>query len=177
MFVPWHVNLRQITLLKGCIRPYVYLYHKCFAFCCILMIWLLSRMRRNASRIVYNARKNVNATTYSSTDIWPCFIVSSLWVKALQLIEVFYHFVIFVLVRFRLSSEWLVNVISTLPYCSQKHCNFHWIGFVNSTCRHEKLQKCSFEPLPLGTVPAKFHLLLEVPEPTLSLSMAALSIV
>jgi len=40
-----------------------YLYHKYFAFRSILMILHLSDMRRNVTRIVYNAQKNISTTT------------------------------------------------------------------------------------------------------------------
>ena len=41
----------------------LHLYHKLFAFHCTLTILHFSRMRRNVTRIVYDARKNVSATT------------------------------------------------------------------------------------------------------------------
>ena len=57
-----HVSLLQIynDVLKS--SPY-YLYHKCFAFHCTLTRLYLLRMRRNVTRIAYNARKNVNVKT------------------------------------------------------------------------------------------------------------------
>ena len=59
-------NLRQITLLKGYVGPNeqpVVFIPRCIAFCCTLMVLHLSRIRRSVTRRVYNARKNINATT------------------------------------------------------------------------------------------------------------------
>ena len=59
-------NLRQITLLKGYVGPNeqpVVFIPRCIAFCCTVLVLHLSRIRRSVNRRVYNARKNINATT------------------------------------------------------------------------------------------------------------------
>jgi len=71
----------KITLLRGYIyiltnSPW-HLNRKCFAFRCILKILHLSRKRRNITRIVYNAWKNVNTTPVRIYSRWFLYIEGS----------------------------------------------------------------------------------------------------